>query len=74
MGKFIANCEFWAGGAAKQVWIGLDFDVLPKTVRCIRINQPVHEGFDEGGMGVPESQNLGGCELEVERTSDSDSD
>jgi hypothetical protein len=47
-GKFIANCEFWAGCAAKQVWIGLDFDVLPKTVRCIRINQPVHEGFDEG--------------------------
>ncbi|CAL1132382.1 unnamed protein product [Cladocopium goreaui] len=51
-GKFIANCEFWAGCAAKQVWIGLDFDVLPKTVRCIRINQPVHEGFDEG-WGVP---------------------
>ena len=22
--------------------------MLPKTVRCIRINQPVHEGFDEG--------------------------
>ena len=32
------------------MWIGLDFDVLPKTVRCIRINQPVHEGFDEGPL------------------------
>ena len=50
-GKFIANCAFWEGCAAKQVWIGLDFDVLPKTVRCIRINQPVHDGFDEGATG-----------------------
>ena len=25
--------------------------MLPKTVRCIRINQPVHEGFDEGPWG-----------------------
>lgn len=46
-GKWIANCDFWTGCAAKQAWIGLDFDVLPKTVRCIRINQPPHEGYYE---------------------------
>lgn len=51
-GTWIANCDFWAGCASKSVWIGLDFDVLPKRVRCIRINQPVHEGFYEG-WGVP---------------------
>ena len=51
-GTWIANCDEWAGCASMEAWIGLDFDVLPKQVRCIRINQPVHEGYFEG-WGYP---------------------
>ena len=51
-GTWIANCDEWTGCASMEAWVGLDFDVLPKQVRCIRINQPVHEGFYEG-WGYP---------------------
>ncbi|CAJ1358188.1 unnamed protein product, partial [Effrenium voratum] len=51
-GKWIAACNEWDGCTAKEAWIGLDFDIYPKQVRCIRINQPVHEGYYEG-WGYP---------------------
>jgi len=47
--KWMAPCNEYTGCSAMQSWIGLDFDKLPVIVRCVRIYQPVHEGYPKWG-------------------------
>lgn len=50
--RWQAGCNFYDGCKAEEAWIGLDFDVNPVAVNCIRVFQPTYEGF-ELGYGTP---------------------
>eukprot|EP00930_Biecheleria_cincta_P029363 TRINITY_DN20433_c0_g1_i1.p1 TRINITY_DN20433_c0_g1~~TRINITY_DN20433_c0_g1_i1.p1 ORF type:complete len:2411 (-),score=384.04 TRINITY_DN20433_c0_g1_i1:107-7339(-) len=47
--KWIANCPAFLGCGSMEASIGLDFDIKPVNVNCIRIYQPVHEGYPKWG-------------------------
>eukprot|EP00931_Biecheleriopsis_adriatica_P035939 TRINITY_DN2071_c0_g1_i1.p1 TRINITY_DN2071_c0_g1~~TRINITY_DN2071_c0_g1_i1.p1 ORF type:complete len:2399 (+),score=409.38 TRINITY_DN2071_c0_g1_i1:693-7199(+) len=49
--KWKAKCHEWDGCAAYEASIGLDFDIRPVQVRCMRVYQPAYEGYP--GLGHP---------------------